>query len=64
VISLTPDLTGLYVTGDPGGVDEHAQVGQLVIRIGLLRLIRRPGPATRAAGRPGSATSCGESFIN
>lgn len=28
-------VPGLYVTGDPGGVDEHAQVGQLGIRIGL-----------------------------
>jgi glutathione-independent formaldehyde dehydrogenase len=28
-------IPGLYVTGDPGGVDEHAQVGQLGIRIGL-----------------------------
>jgi glutathione-independent formaldehyde dehydrogenase len=25
----------LYVTGDPGGVDENAKVGQLSIRIGL-----------------------------
>jgi glutathione-independent formaldehyde dehydrogenase len=28
-------IPGLYVTGDPGGVDEHARVGQLGIRIGL-----------------------------
>jgi glutathione-independent formaldehyde dehydrogenase len=28
-------IPGLYVTGDPGGVDEHAKVGQLGIRIGL-----------------------------
>jgi len=28
-------IPGLYVTGDPGGVDEHAKIGQLGIRIGL-----------------------------
>jgi glutathione-independent formaldehyde dehydrogenase len=28
-------IPGLYVTGDPGGVDEHAKVGQLGIRFGL-----------------------------
>ncbi len=28
-------IPGLYVTGDPGGVDEAAKVGQLGIRIGL-----------------------------
>ncbi len=28
-------IPGLYVTGDPGGVDEHAKVGQLGVRIGL-----------------------------
>src|SRR5213592_3209054 len=28
-------IPGLYVTGDPGGVDEAAQVGSLSIRIGL-----------------------------
>jgi glutathione-independent formaldehyde dehydrogenase len=28
-------IPGLYVTGDPGGVDENAQIGQLGIRIGL-----------------------------
>jgi glutathione-independent formaldehyde dehydrogenase len=28
-------IPGLYVTGDPGGVDENAQVGQLGVRIGL-----------------------------
>jgi glutathione-independent formaldehyde dehydrogenase len=28
-------IPGLYVTGDPGGVDENAKVGNLVIRIGL-----------------------------
>jgi glutathione-independent formaldehyde dehydrogenase len=28
-------IPGLYVTGDPGGVDENARVGQLGIRIGL-----------------------------
>jgi glutathione-independent formaldehyde dehydrogenase len=28
-------IPGLYVTGDPGGVDENAKVGQLGIRIGL-----------------------------
>lgn len=27
-------IPGLYVTGDPGGVDENAKVGQLSIRIG------------------------------
>ena len=26
---------GLYVTGDPGGVDENAKIGTLGIRIGL-----------------------------
>ncbi|MFL5766768.1 MAG: formaldehyde dehydrogenase, glutathione-independent, partial [Actinomycetota bacterium] len=28
-------IPGLYVTGDPGGVDEEAKIGQLGIRIGL-----------------------------
>ncbi len=28
-------IPGLYVTGDPGGIDEDAQVGTLRIRIGL-----------------------------
>jgi glutathione-independent formaldehyde dehydrogenase len=28
-------IPGLYVTGDPGGVDENAKVGMLGIRIGL-----------------------------
>lgn len=28
-------IPGLYVTGDPGGVDENARVGMLGIRIGL-----------------------------
>jgi glutathione-independent formaldehyde dehydrogenase len=28
-------IPGLYVTGDPGGVDENAQIGNLGIRIGL-----------------------------
>ena len=28
-------IPGLYVTGDPGGVDEAAKVGRLGIRIGL-----------------------------
>lgn len=28
-------IPGLYVTGDPGGVDEHARVGQLGLRFGL-----------------------------
>jgi glutathione-independent formaldehyde dehydrogenase len=28
-------IPGLYVTGDPGGVDENAKIGQLGIRIGL-----------------------------
>lgn len=27
-------IPGLYVTGDPGGIDEHAKIGQLGIRIG------------------------------
>ena len=28
-------IPGLYVTGDPGGVDENAKIGKLGIRIGL-----------------------------
>ena len=28
-------IPGLYVTGDPGGVDDNAKVGNLTIRIGL-----------------------------
>jgi len=28
-------IPGLYVTGDPGGIDENAKIGQLGIRIGL-----------------------------
>lgn len=28
-------IPGLYVTGDPGGVDQNAKIGQLSIRIGL-----------------------------
>jgi glutathione-independent formaldehyde dehydrogenase len=28
-------IPGLYVTGDPGGVDEAAKIGRLGIRIGL-----------------------------
>jgi glutathione-independent formaldehyde dehydrogenase len=28
-------IPGLYVTDDPGGVDEHARIGQLGMRIGL-----------------------------
>jgi glutathione-independent formaldehyde dehydrogenase len=28
-------IPGLYVTGDPGGIDQHAKIGQLGIRIGL-----------------------------
>ena len=28
-------IPGLYVTGDPGGVDDAAKVGSLSIRIGL-----------------------------
>ena len=28
-------IPGLYVTGDPGGIDDNAKVGQLGIRIGL-----------------------------
>jgi glutathione-independent formaldehyde dehydrogenase len=28
-------ISGLYVTGDPGGIDENARIGQLGVRIGL-----------------------------
>jgi len=28
-------IPGLYVTGDPGGIDENAKIGQLGVRIGL-----------------------------
>ena len=28
-------IPGLYVTGDPGGIDENAKMGQLGVRIGL-----------------------------
>ena len=28
-------IPGLYVTGDPGGVDEYAQVGEIRVRLGL-----------------------------
>ena len=28
-------IPGLYVTGDPGGIDENAKIGSLSIRIGL-----------------------------
>src|SRR6202171_1245756 len=28
-------IPGLYVTGDPGGIDEDAKVGSLKVRIGL-----------------------------
>src|SRR5436305_466633 len=28
-------VPGLYVTGDPGGIDENARIGQLGVRIGL-----------------------------
>src|SRR5258705_114580 len=28
-------IPGLYVTGDPGGIDDNAKIGQLGIRIGL-----------------------------
>jgi glutathione-independent formaldehyde dehydrogenase len=28
-------IPGLYVTGDPGGIDENAKIGRLSIRIGL-----------------------------
>ncbi len=28
-------IPGLYVTGDPGGIDENAKIGALLIRIGL-----------------------------
>ena len=28
-------IPGLYVTGDPGGIDENAQVGQIGVKLGL-----------------------------
>jgi glutathione-independent formaldehyde dehydrogenase len=28
-------IPGLYVTGDPGGVDEGAKIGQIGVRLGL-----------------------------
>ncbi len=28
-------IPGLYVTGDPGGIDEYAQIGQIGVRLGL-----------------------------
>jgi glutathione-independent formaldehyde dehydrogenase len=28
-------IPGLYVTGDPGGIDDNAKIGRLSIRIGL-----------------------------
>ena len=28
-------IPGLYVTGDPGGIDDNAKIGMLSIRIGL-----------------------------
>ena len=28
-------IPGLYVTGDPGGIDEYAQVGEIRVRLGL-----------------------------
>src|SRR6266699_5654565 len=28
-------IPGLYVTGDPGGIDENAKIGQLGVRVGL-----------------------------
>jgi glutathione-independent formaldehyde dehydrogenase len=28
-------IPGLYVTGDPGGIDENAKVGQIGVRLGL-----------------------------
>ena len=28
-------IPGLYVTGDPGGIDEGAKIGRLGVRIGL-----------------------------
>ena len=31
----TVGIPGLYVTGDPGGIDDKAKIGQLGIRIGL-----------------------------
>ena len=41
-------IPGLYVTGDPGGVDDAAKVGSLSIRIGL-------GWAKSQSSRPASA---------
>ena len=31
----TLGIPGLYVTGDPGGIDEEAKVGSLKVRLGL-----------------------------
>ena len=28
-------IPGLYVTGDPGGIDENAKIGSLNVRLGL-----------------------------
>jgi glutathione-independent formaldehyde dehydrogenase len=28
-------IPGLYVTGDPGGIDENAKIGQIGVRLGL-----------------------------
>ena len=28
-------IPGLYVTGDPGGIDEYAQIGEIRVRLGL-----------------------------
>jgi glutathione-independent formaldehyde dehydrogenase len=44
-------IPGLYVTGDPGGIDKAAQEGSLSIRIGL-------GWASHIASRQANAQSC------
>ena len=31
-------IPGLYVTEDPGGVDEAAKIGSLSLRLGMYRL--------------------------
>ena len=28
-------IPGLYVTGDPGGIDDNAKIGQIGVRLGL-----------------------------
>jgi len=44
-------IPGLYVTGDPGGIDENAKIGQLGVRIGWAGPSPSPSP-------PVSARSC------